>query len=543
MSENKAYNMSSKDFFLYRILPGFLSLVLLTSPIWTTLLGLYDFLLIYLAFISVYIFYFAFVNVLGNVIASKRLKVEENTDWKSKILKLNFKDLPNRELLPSDISKLIYIFMIPVVREDYETMHNIVSSIASQDHPFMKNVIIVFGQEERGGPERKDLFERLRKEFKGKVRDIWYFTHPNDIPGEIMGDACANLRWAGVETSKKLKAEKIDSKYVVFTKSDSDAIYHPKYLSALTYKYLTAEKRNNKFYSPAFIIYSNNYWKVPAITRVFSSTLTTGIAGEWIFKKNTKQSFACYSANFSILEQINFWDASAGAEDTYFYWNAFLNLDGDFSGEEIYLPLKMDCIEGKNYFLSLKGLYKQQVRWGWGVLIMSIAIQGMVKNKRIAINKKLGKFLLLFTVYNFLSTMSILLTFSVPLMTLINPNMQYSPITYLLPKAISYVLTASILSQIPTKYYIWKYYGAPPKEKSIWFKIWWWVGEPFLLFINLWTYYLLPRSQALIELTSGKKRTKFFVAHDYKSSTLEMVEKQQADLNQETKSTAPKQAL
>ncbi|MDD3661934.1 MAG: hypothetical protein PHG63_02605, partial [Candidatus Dojkabacteria bacterium] len=302
------------------------------------------------------------------------------------------------------------------------------------------------------------------------------------------------------------------SRHVIFTKFDSDTLLHPKFFSALTYRYLTTENRLKRFFGPAILIYSNNQWNVPAITRVFFGTLTLGVLNEWVAERTKKQSFSCYCGSFHEFEKADFWDPSTGAEDTYYYWKMFLHHDGDFSGEPFFLPVTMDAVEGTSLMGALKALYKQQLRWGWGALIMPLALQGMSWNPRISFMKKISKFTLLFRVYNFLLTAGILLTITAPILTALSHDIGYSSISVNLPRVISVILTAGLVFQLPTKYYIWKFYGAPPKSRSVFFRIWWWCFEPLLMFVNIWTYYLIPRIQALYELTLGKNRKKFIVS-------------------------------
>jgi cellulose synthase/poly-beta-1,6-N-acetylglucosamine synthase-like glycosyltransferase len=410
------------------------------------------------------------------------------------------------------LENLYHLVLIPIYKEPADVMSKTLDALIAQDYPHKKRIIIVFALEERAGEEHHAVMRKLKSRYESEFYAIWDFYHPFGVEGEIIGDACANLRWAGKEASKILQKEGIPSRDVLFTKFDSDTRLHPKHFSALTHSYLTSKRPMNRFFSPAALIYSNNYWKVPGITRVFFGTLTLGILAEWVAETPKKQSFSCYSGNFMQLEKADFWDAGTGAEDTYYYWNLFLHLDGDFEGRAFYLPATMDSVEGTNFISSLSALYKQQLRWGWGVLIMPIALQGMSWNPNISIAKKLSKFGVLFRAYNFLLTAGLLLTLAMPILTLINGPLEYSSISYNLPRIISLLLTGSLISQIPTKYYIWKYYGSPPEERPFWFKAYWWVIEPFLMFVNLWTYYLLPRIQAIYEMTVGKSRKKFLVA-------------------------------
>lgn len=512
MATLKVYNMSRASFFWFRIIPGAIAILLLTLPFWTSLLGIVDVVLLYLAFLATYVLYKSAQTAIANIIGYRNTNRDSGRDWAGDLQDLKVGNLPDRDTLPSNPDDLYHLIFIPIYKEPYDVLKPTFDALATQDYPHMDKVIIVAAVEERAGEEQKKVIRKIKKKYASKFGDIWDFYHPFGIPGEVVGDACANLRWAGVESSKKLAAEKKSSKHTLFTKFDSDTRLHPKHLSALTYKYLTNEKRLNTFFSPSTVIYSNNYWKVPGITRVFFGTLTLGIIAEWVMEKHKKQSFSCYSGNFMRLEKADFWDATTGAEDTYYFWNMFLHLDGDFIGEPFYLPARMDSVEGTSLIGSLRALYKQQLRWGWGVLIMPMAIQGMSWNPKISLGQKISKFGVLFRAYNFLLTTGLLLTLAMPVLTLINGNLEYSSISYNLPKIISYLLTASMIFQIPTKYYIWKYYGSPPKKKSFLFKAYWWTLEPFLMFVNLWTYYLLPRIQAIYEMTVGKQRKKFLVA-------------------------------
>jgi hypothetical protein len=513
MTRIKTYNLEKKSFFWYKLIPGLTTILIISSPFWTSWLGIYDLLIIYLAFLATYILFKSTQQMISNMKGFRKLQRDKKRNWRKDLEELDLSTLPQYEKsLPDKTSDLNILMFIPIFKETFDYLDKILHTIATQDYPYMQKVIPVLAVEERAGEEQKKIVRRLKKKYKDKFGDIWIFYHPVGIPGEIVGDACANLRWAGRHASKKLHRKGMDPHLTVFNKCDSDTRFHPKYLSAWVYTYLTSPKRTRKFYSPAVLLYSNNYWDVPGLIRVFSASLTMGIINEWLTEKAQKQSFSCYGANFRLLEKIDFWDARTGAEDTYFFWDAFLYLNGDFRGECFWLPVTMDAVEGQNTIDAFKSLYKQQLRWGWGVFIMPMSIQGMLWNKKISLKEKVKKILLLSRTYNFILTISTLLTFSMPILTMLNQELEYSTVTYLLPRTISHMMTASILFQIPTKYYLWKFYGSPPKEKSLLFKIWWWGFEHFLMFVNVWTYYLLPRIQAQYELTVGKKRKRFFAS-------------------------------
>ncbi len=77
------------------------------------------------------------------------------------------------------------------------------------------------------------------------------------------------------------------------------------------------------------------------------------------------------------------------SEDSRIYWNAFLASDGDYSVVPISYPVSMDANLASTFWQTIKNIYKQQRRWGWGVENVPYILFGLIKNKRISLRKKL----------------------------------------------------------------------------------------------------------------------------------------------------------
>ncbi len=66
------YNFDSPFFKIVRVVPGFITLLLLFSPIWATLIGRPEIVLYYVAFLSVYWLYKTTITNLGNIVGFRR---------------------------------------------------------------------------------------------------------------------------------------------------------------------------------------------------------------------------------------------------------------------------------------------------------------------------------------------------------------------------------------------------------------------------------------------------------------------------------------
>jgi hypothetical protein len=86
---------------------------------------------------------------------------------------------------------------------------------------------------------------------------------------------------------------------------------------------------------------------------------------------SSKETFSSYVVNLKTLKEVHFWDPQLGIDDSTFFWNALIRFNGDFIGEEVYIPTHSDAVENESTSKSYKSFYKQQHRWGWGMLLYS----------------------------------------------------------------------------------------------------------------------------------------------------------------------------
>lgn len=499
------YDFDSPFFKIVRVIPGVVTIGLLLAPIWATLIGKPQIVLYYVAFLSVYWFYKTIVTNVGNFIAYRRYRRALDLDWDAMIKRIEWSELPNQEQLPESYDALKVAVLIPAYKESYSVLKATFDSIKNSTFD-LKKISLVVGLEASAGPEREEVMKQLQSEYNDVFHEFKYYIHPKDIPGEAVGIAGANLNWASRGFAKDVMERGENLKNYQVIKYDSDMLIHQKFISNYVHTYLTTPNRYYAFFSPAVMLYSNNYWEVPVLMRVFSGVLTLALMSEWVVAKKKKQSFSCYGFNLNLLHQIDYFDPKIGVDDTGFYWRAFLALDGNFRGEEFYAPCYNDAVQADTYVKSHVIMYKQLRRWGWGAIVYPMTIQGLTNNKNISTRKKVGSMVEMFRVYNLYSTIAFLLSFSIPIITLMNPDFGLSSSAHVLPKIVSTLMTLALVGLFPSRSILEGLYGPPPKKLGILFFIWHYFEQLMLVVFSL-TLGFFPYLQAQIEMMLGKSMT------------------------------------
>lgn len=502
MKENY-YDLDSKTFRFFQIIPGLLTILIITSPIWLPLLGLANLLFYFIAFLSVYWLYKTVIFNFSTWIGYNRMRMSIQTNWVKKI-----KKMPKAK-------KIYHMVLIPYHKEPFSVLDKTVAAIKNSDYPYKERIFVVIGVEERAGIESLKNVQKIQKKYKNYFADLRYYVHPKDLPNEVVGIAGANLRWAARHFVKEIKKEGYNLADFLMTKHDSDLIVHPKFYSALTHKYLTTENRKHRYFTSAVLFYSNNYWTSPILTRIWASVLTLAIISEWVapLSRRAKRCFSLYCINLETVEKVDYWDPRIGVDDTGIFHNAFLALNGDFSGKEIYIPTYSDIVESTSTLKTYQAFYKQRYRWSWGVISYPMTMQGILRNNKIPLIQKIDKMINLFFTYNYVTTMAFLLTFAIPIASLVYSDLSYIGLIHTVPKIMSWLLNISLVGMISLRIVIEKFYGPPPKEKGVVFWIWHFF-EQFLVIINRFTFDMATDLHAQVEMLLGKSmvKKKFYVA-------------------------------
>lgn len=490
---------------LLEIIPGLLTWALILSPIWLGLL--YPALVIYiLTFLSVYWAYLAVKHFRGLVIGYKMFKKETAIDWAEEYQKLGnrWDELPDKETLPQDIRSVVHFLLIPTYNEPADVIKNSIDSVLAQTFPH-KEILLVCAVEEKYSQRVLADIDEALGERKKELYGFFAYVHPAGIQGEAKGAGGANRAWGAKLAIAELIKRGADMKNFIFSTIDGDHVMHPQYLSRLAHLFLTTNKRNNHFYSTAVHLFSNNYWKVPTVMRIEASSVTLATLSNWISGiPQTRETFSAYSASLQTLIDADYWDVGLGIDDTVFYWRAFFVRNGDFTGVCHYIPYAADAVEGTSYLNSYKSLYKQLLRWGWGVIVFPLSMKGFLKHKKIPVTKK---FLWTYTQIKnktLLVSIVFLITFGFYILTATNKYVKQSNFAYSLPYSISIMLSSILVLIVPITYIKMKIVGPFPKDLPWWRKFMFLLEGP-LVVINLLTFSFFPFLEAQTRMMFGKK--------------------------------------
>ncbi len=503
------YDFEGKRFKIFRIFPGIVTLFFLILPLITVLTRTYPFMIRILLLVVIYWLYRGILVLYGLVVAFVRYQISKRIDWKYHLLRIlnkeQWKKLPTLNELPKTPEEFFTVVLIPVYKEPYELLKETVEALKDSYFPKEK-LIVVFAVEERGGEEIRKTVKRLQQEYKRYFADFRYYVHPEGIKGEAIGIAGPNLRWAAASFYNDIVSEGKDPRGYFIVKFDSDFKVTPKFLANLTYKFLTTPNRTRKYFTTAILLYSNNIWRVPPLTRVFSILLSFVHMAEWVTFKHWKESFSMYALSLKTLKDVHFWDPKIGVDDTGIYYQAFIRYHGDFYGEEIYIPGTMDALEGKTFFELVRNFYKQQVRWGGGAIVVPMFLTTLPRLK-LSLLKKLDRLFHFFEIYTAWKIFSLYFLFYFPFISLFFESIFYQTSSFLLAYYLGVVFQISrTIAPLILMIILWLYREYAEKDRYPFLVRWLFLIIEFTVVfpINTVLFTFIPYLKAEIDIMRGK---------------------------------------
>lgn len=423
---------------MLEFLPGLIVWLIILSPLWGSFLAP-TFLAYFILFFDLYWMYKSFLLVVTASVATKKIKIEERENWYLKAKRFHEAD------------KVHHVLIIPNYKEKVEKIRVTLKALTNQSFP-VKNIHVVLAMEERE-KEAKERAEKLIKEYKHIFGSIFATYHP-DVAGETKGKS-SNEAYAGRQAYEKLIVHgNLDLDYVTISSVDADSIFHKEYFAYLTYKFLSDPKRYNKFWQSATVYY-NNYWQVPAPTRIisfFGSLWRTAV----LVQGDRLITNATYSLSFKLLKTIDFWDVDVIPEDYRIFFKAFFRLKGQVWVEPIFLYTSMDAALSNGYMNSLKNKYTQERRWSWGVsddplfIKWALTVPGVpfIRKTSILFNVVLDH--ILWPVNWFI------ITIAANIMTFINPVYTRSALGFMLPQLAGIILNLCLVALVAMLYLDYK---------------------------------------------------------------------------------------
>lgn len=504
--------LSKKDKIIQRILeitPGALTWIVLLSPL---TFGYFapEVVIFLLSFFTFYWFYTVFMGLIHVFIGYSRYKKEITVDWYAKVKELNFSKLKVKSALPKKLEDLRHFLLVPIYSEPFEVLEENFKSIVNCNFDNSK-FVLVYGIEERYADRVKADLKKIQNlhDKKGEIK-IMTYIHPQGIPGEVMGVAGPNRDWAARHAVEELKNAGEDLNNYIFTTFDSDTQIHKEFFARLTYAYLTTPERKNRFFETCIHVFDNNTWRVPVLNRVSSDSITIALMASWSvpgspFNAQEMNTFSCYSVALTTLIKADFWDPAIGIDDSIFFVRALKALQGDFEGVPYYIPIYLDVAEGKDYIDSHKSLYKQQLRWGWGIVDFPILIKMYPSLKKADIFSKVAHLWVKLELFVILRTIGFMLAFGLLFLSLVNPEFGQMNYAYSIPKINSVLLGITFGGFIPIFFIKQKLKRQPHPTWGLWQKILYFPLEYVMLYVSLLTFGFFPWIEAQTKMMFGKR--------------------------------------
>ncbi len=464
----------------FEIVPGVLAWTTLLlaiffswfRPVWTAIfIIIFDFYWLFKVLYLTIHLHFSFVKTNQN------LKI----DWLNKLT--NDQQLITNEscksLVVSHWSEIYHLIILPMYEEPYSVIKETLEHLVKTNYPKDK-MIVVLATEERASQKIKETVNQIKQDFSDKFFKFFITVHPKDLTGEIAGKG-SNQAWAAKQTKKEIIDKlKIPYDRILVSVFDADTQVMKDYFGILTYTFLTCKKPYNSSFQP-IPFFNNNVYQAPALARVISFSCSS-----WQFMQQMKPeklvTFSSQSISFKALVDIGFWHTNLISEDSNIFFQCFLYYNGDWQTIPLLYPVSMDANVGPTFIETIKNLYKQQRRWGWGAENISYLIDGFSKNKNIPSKIKLRWMVDLITsAYSWATNALLIFALGWLPNFLGGDRFNATILSYNLPKITSYLLAIASIGIISS--IIFSILTLPSKPE--WFKNW-----HYLLYIVQWV--LMP---------------------------------------------------
>lgn len=299
-------------------------------------------------------------------------------DWLTRARELPANDAPVLE-------GLYHLVLLPMYNEPYEVVRESFESL-TRAHYDLAKLIVVLALEDRAGDDARAVGERIEREYGKKFHALLLTHHPAGLPEEIPGKG-SNESWAGQKAKEEIiDREHIPYENVLISVFDVDTQVFPEYFSRLAYVFLTAENRLNAIYQP-IPLFTNNIYETPALARVVAWSTTF-----WQMMQQSRPerltSFSSQSIPLKTLLDIGWWQKDIVSEDSRIFWQGYLRYHGDFRVVPLFYPVSMDANVAPSFWQTMKNVYKQQRRWGWGVENIPYMLEGFRNDPTIPAAKK-----------------------------------------------------------------------------------------------------------------------------------------------------------
>ena len=310
----------------------------------------------------------------------REMRMRMNMNWLAKL-----EHIPQYSMrVPFSWHGVYHLVILPMYDEPYEIVAESFRSLERINYPKDK-LIVVLATEARISHSQK-IAERIVKNFDSSFFHLLVTKHPADIAGEIPGKG-SNETWAAHEAKKLIDELHIPYEQVLVSSLDSDTQVYPEYFGVVTYTFVTCNNPQRSSFQPV-PLFVNNIYTAPALARVIAFS-----ASFWHLIQQSRPerltTFSSHTMPFKALVEIGFWHTHVVSEDSRIFWQCFLHYHGDWRVEPVFYPVAMDANVTPSFWRTMRNIYKQQRRWGWGCENIPHLLSGFAKDPIIPLKKKL----------------------------------------------------------------------------------------------------------------------------------------------------------
>ncbi len=483
---------SSFERFL-EIMPGALTWIALTSPVWLSFVA--PFAVAYLIIVAQIYWLFNSIKLSFLVyIGYRRVEEAKNQNW--------LKRLEND--FPGEWEDYYHLFIVPTYKDGLEIMGAGFDAIANSNYPKDK-IFLAVGFEEReykSDPTKINATIAYLKKIEKKIGRVFTSIHPFDLPGEVIGPG-TNRNWMVRNAVKEFEKLGIPTNKIIITTLDADFIIDPGLIGGTMHKYLStpAEIRNKRTYIGAIYFY-NNYWQVPAPMRLIATGTAFWQMSEMVWS-DKYINYSSMSINLSSLLDIGLWLPDKVNDDSGFYWKAYYHFNGDYKVIPHYLPINGDAVLDTTLPKTFQNQYLQLKRWAYGVEHIPFIIKQYFLRKDMDFWDRTDKLTFVLWSYFKWGTLALFITFGGLFIPIFNPGFSESVVSYNLSVVSSWILTAAFIGLASTIYVHEKTAPAKPREWSFLKKAWsymQWALMPIIL-VSITT---IPAIDAQTSLMLGR---------------------------------------
>ena len=399
------------------ILPGALTWIALTSPIWLSFA---------LPFAVAYIIILADTYWLINSFKIAALIFTGYRKMES-AKKENWLNRLSAEY-PKVWKEYYHLIVLPTYKEGIDILSSSFDALAKSNYP-KDRIFLAVGFEQRDDPQKiKETLSYLKK-FESKISGVFTTTHPFGLPGEVPGPG-SNRNWMIKNALSLFKKRGINPENIIVTTLDADFCIHEQFLSGMLHKYLSTpeDKRDKRSYTGAFLYY-NNYWQTPAPMRLLATGTALWQLSEMV-GSDKYINFASLSMNLKSLIDLGLWIPNKVNDDSGFYWKAYYYFNGDYKVIPHFLPINADAVLDVNLPKTFQNQYLQLKRWAYGVEHLPFIVREYFKNKQTDFWDKTDKLVFVFWSYLKWGTLALFISFGGLLIPLVNTNFSESVVAY-----------------------------------------------------------------------------------------------------------------